>query len=99
MRESSSWRRPASTRRSRGGLRPPRRLRRLGRITEARERIPATKLHARVGPADWPVELTALATEFDRMLARLEESFTRLPQFAADLAHELRTQVNNLIGA
>jgi two-component system heavy metal sensor histidine kinase CusS len=33
------------------------------------------------------------------MLARLEESFTRLSQFSADLAHELRTPVNNLICA
>ena len=32
------------------------------------------------------------------MLDRLEDSFKRLSQFSADLAHELRTPVNNLRG-
>jgi len=32
------------------------------------------------------------------MLTRLEDSFTRLSQFSADLAHELRTPINNLMG-
>ena len=32
------------------------------------------------------------------MLDRLEDSFRRLSQFSADLAHELRTPVNNLRG-
>jgi two-component system heavy metal sensor histidine kinase CusS len=32
------------------------------------------------------------------MLARLEDSFVRLSQFSADLAHELRTPVGNILG-
>jgi two-component system, OmpR family, heavy metal sensor histidine kinase CusS len=32
------------------------------------------------------------------MLARLENSFTRLSQFSADLAHELRTPISNIRG-
>src|ERR687883_1616333 len=32
------------------------------------------------------------------MLGRLEESFGRLARFSADIAHELRTPVNNLRG-
>jgi two-component system heavy metal sensor histidine kinase CusS len=32
------------------------------------------------------------------MLERLEDSFTRLSQFSADLAHELRTPIANLLG-
>ena len=32
------------------------------------------------------------------MLDRLEDSFNRLSQFSADLAHELRTPINNLRG-
>jgi len=32
------------------------------------------------------------------MLARLEDSFKRLSQFSADLAHELRTPVANIMG-
>jgi two-component system, OmpR family, heavy metal sensor histidine kinase CusS len=42
--------------------------------------------------------LTDLATAFDAMLQRLEDSFTRLSQFSADIAHELRTPVNNIRG-
>ena len=32
------------------------------------------------------------------MLDRLEDSFTRLSQFSADLAHELRTPIANIRG-
>ncbi|MDQ6625592.1 MAG: heavy metal sensor histidine kinase, partial [Verrucomicrobiota bacterium] len=46
----------------------------------------------------WPRELQPLAAGFDHMLDRLEESFTRLSQFSADLAHELRTPVANIRG-
>src|SRR5437867_6541411 len=35
---------------------------------------------------------------FDQMLTRLDDSFTRLSQFSADLAHELRTPVANMMG-
>jgi two-component system heavy metal sensor histidine kinase CusS len=43
-------------------------------------------------------ELRTLAEAFDQMLGRLEDSFTRLTQFSADLAHELRTPINILMG-
>src|SRR5438552_11657690 len=43
-------------------------------------------------------ELRSLADTFNEMLDRLESSFGRLAQFAADLAHELRTPINNLRG-
>ncbi|MGH8579969.1 MAG: heavy metal sensor histidine kinase [Gammaproteobacteria bacterium] len=39
-----------------------------------------------------------MARSFDQMLDRLENSFSRLSQFSADLAHELRTPINNLRG-
>ena len=32
------------------------------------------------------------------MLERLEQSFTRISRFSADIAHELRTPLNNLLG-
>lgn len=47
----------------------------------------------------WPQELQGLASDFDAMLARLGEAFTRLSQFAADLAHALRNPINNLRGS
>ncbi len=62
------------------------------------DQISASQLHKRLGQTGWPMELSQLALEFDKMLDRLEESFERLSQFSADLAHELRTPVNNLIG-
>lgn len=77
---------------ARRGMRP------LGEITKVIQRIRATQLNARVTPSRWPRELTALATSFDEMLIRLEDSFTRLSQFSSDLAHELRTPINNLMG-
>lgn len=67
-------------------------------ITRAAQRITVSQLHARIEAGRWPAELQALATEFDRMLARLEDSFTRLSQFSADIAHELRTPINNMVG-
>ncbi len=73
-------------------------MRPLARITAVIQRIKATQLNARVNPDQWPRELTSLATAFDGMLDRLQESFVRLSHYSADLAHELRTPINNLIG-
>jgi two-component system heavy metal sensor histidine kinase CusS len=39
-----------------------------------------------------------MAFAFDEMLKRLDDSFTRLSQFSADLAHELRTPIANMLG-
>ena len=74
------------------GLRP------LGEMTRSLGRIGPTHLKERVAPADWPRELQPLAIAFDDMLKRLDDSFTRLSQFSADLAHELRTPVANMLG-
>jgi two-component system, OmpR family, heavy metal sensor histidine kinase CusS len=67
-------------------------------ISAAAHRITANALAERVGSMAWPRELAGLATEFDAMLQRLEDSFRRLSQFSADIAHELRTPINNLMG-
>jgi two-component system heavy metal sensor histidine kinase CusS len=77
---------------ARHGMRP------LLAITRTAERITASRLHARIGAAQWPQELAALASAFDDMLMRLEDAFNRLSQFSMDLAHELRTPINNLMG-
>jgi len=67
---------------TRQGMRP------LREITRTVERITANYLHERIKSARWPKELTALADAFDQMLGRLEQSFSQLSQFSADLAHE-----------
>jgi len=77
---------------TRRGLRP------IRAITRTTQRIGAQQLQERLQPAAWPRELMALAVEFDNMLERLQKSFERLTQFSADLAHELRTPINNLMG-
>lgn len=77
---------------ARKGMRP------LAEITRAAQHITAAQLHERITVSRWPVELAQLAAAFDAMLDRLEDSFTRLSQFSGDLAHELRTPINNLRG-
>src|SRR5436190_19903710 len=67
-------------------------------MTRSLGRIGPTHLNERVAPAGWPRELQPLAVAFDAMLKRLDDSFTRLSQFSADLAHELRTPIANMLG-
>jgi two-component system heavy metal sensor histidine kinase CusS len=71
-------------------------LRPLEEMATATEKVQASRLNQRLGRGRWPNELISLAAGFDQMLARLEESFDRLSQFSADLAHELRTPIQNL---
>ena len=77
---------------TRRGLRP------LEEMKRSLERIGPAHLNERVAPANWPRELQPLAIAFDEMLKRLDDSFTRLSQFSADLAHELRTPIANMLG-
>jgi two-component system heavy metal sensor histidine kinase CusS len=74
------------------GLRP------LKEMTQSVARVGPAHLKERLAPADWPRELRPLASAFDEMLKRLDDSFTRLSQFSADLAHELRTPIANIMG-
>lgn len=43
-------------------------------------------------------ELQQLGEALNQMLARLEDGFGRLSRFSEDLAHEMRTPLNNLMG-
>ena len=60
-------------------------------------RSSAQQLGDRLTISDMPVELQELATAFNDMLDRIGESLTRLSEFSSDLAHELRTPINNLM--
>ena len=68
----------------------------LRRISAEIRRIKSDHLSIRLAPDTVPVELTELAVSFNDMLDRIEESFARLANFSADIAHELRTPITNL---
>jgi two-component system heavy metal sensor histidine kinase CusS len=77
---------------ARAGMRP------IEAISRTAERIRSTTLHERIATAGLSAELTVLAITFNKMLDRLEESFQRISRFSDDVAHELRTPINNLRG-
>jgi len=61
------------------------------RMAERARSITATRLSDRL-PVDNPNdELGHLASVFNEMLGRLDESFQRMQRFTADISHELRT--------
>jgi two-component system heavy metal sensor histidine kinase CusS len=55
-------------------------------------------LSTRIEQRDAPRELDALIGAFNGMLNRLELGFTQLKQVSADMAHDLRTPIGNLLG-
>ncbi|MFO0930147.1 MAG: heavy metal sensor histidine kinase [Gemmataceae bacterium] len=77
---------------ARHGLRP------VAAITATAAQVGSSTLDERIDARGLPAELETLAATFNAMLDRLEGAFARLRQFSADLAHELRTPVNNLRG-
>jgi two-component system heavy metal sensor histidine kinase CusS len=77
---------------ARHGIRPVEEM-----ATTARH-ITSTNLRERIRTEGYLFELASLARTFNEMLDRLEESFQRISQFSADIAHDLRTPVNNIRG-
>lgn len=75
----------------RSGLRP---LRMMALQTRA---ISANRLDTRLDLQAAPRELHEIVQSFNEMLDRLHRSFQQLSQFSADLAHDLRTPLNNLM--
>jgi two-component system heavy metal sensor histidine kinase CusS len=68
------------------------------RLGTAASRISANALHERLPLSEAPLELQESGQAFNRMLDRLESAFKRLSEFSSDLAHDLRTPINNLMG-
>ncbi|WP_211441677.1 heavy metal sensor histidine kinase [Collimonas humicola] len=66
-------------------------------IAQQAHSITAQRLDRGLDVASAPYELQQLVAAFNGMLDRLHDSFQRLSQFSADLAHDLRTPINNLM--
>jgi len=77
---------------ARHGIRPVEEM-----ATTARH-ISSSNLQERICPEGYPFELASLAGTFNQMLDRLESSFERISRFSTDIAHDLRTPVNNIRG-
>lgn len=75
----------------RSGLRP------LREVTQVATSVSARSLTERIPLESAPVELAQLVLAVNAMLDRLEEAFVRLSNFSADIAHELRTPLSNLM--
>jgi two-component system heavy metal sensor histidine kinase CusS len=77
---------------ARQGIRP------VEEMAATARRISSTHLGERILTEGYPFELASLAGTFNQMLDRLEDSFNRISKFSADIAHDLRTPVNNIRG-
>ncbi len=77
---------------ARQGIRP------VEEIAATARRITSSHLGERILAEGYPYELASLALTFNTMLDRLEDSFERISRFSADIAHDLRTPVNNIRG-
>ncbi|MEE4964433.1 heavy metal sensor histidine kinase [Pseudomonas alliivorans] len=75
---------------AKSGLKP------VAQVTQVAASMSAGSLKNRIPLEPVPDELRELIVAFNSMLARLEESFIRLSNFSADIAHELRTPLSNL---
>ncbi|RKF50169.1 heavy metal sensor histidine kinase [Paraburkholderia fungorum] len=71
----------------------------LRRLVARAEEMSTNRLAHPLPELDTSGELKELGHAFNGMLARLDESFTRLGQFSSNLAHDMRTPLTNLLAA
>ncbi|HWZ49524.1 MAG TPA: heavy metal sensor histidine kinase [Herbaspirillum sp.] len=77
---------------ARAGLRP------LQKMSSTAQTLSPKTLSERLALSELPNELSDLATAFNGALDRMQNAYTQLEAFNADVAHELRTPLANLIG-
>lgn len=66
-------------------------------LTKQATLISVHDIEQRMPVENLPIEIAGLSKSLNKMLKRLEDSFARLSNFSSDLAHELRTPINNLM--
>ena len=74
-------------------------LRCINDLTQKMQEISTSSLKLRIDPSSWPTELKELGITFNTMLDRLDNNFTRISQFSADIAHELRAPIQNVMSS
>lgn len=75
------------------GLAPVRRL------ASQVQSLSANNLHQRLDSSGQPTELAPLVEQFNGLLGRLDQSYTQLEGFNADVAHELCTPLATLLAS
>lgn len=61
------------------------------------QNITSKDLDVRLDPQAVPIELEQLVESFNHMIERIEDMFKRQSNFSADIAHEIRTPITNLV--
>lgn len=69
----------------------------LREVSEDIKNITSDNLDTRLDPNQVPAELTQLVMSFNGMIEKIEDVFNRQANFSADLAHEIRTPITNLL--
>jgi two-component system heavy metal sensor histidine kinase CusS len=70
----------------------------VDRLSQHAAALNPEDLGLRMPTRELPAELEGLMASFNGALDRLQNAYTRLSSFNADVAHELRTPLSNLIG-
>ncbi|MBP2200488.1 Cu(+)/Ag(+) sensor histidine kinase [Pantoea cypripedii] len=69
----------------------------LRNVSQQINNITSKNLDVRLEPDNVPIELQQLVMSFNHMIERIEDVFTRQANFSADIAHEIRTPITNLV--
>lgn len=69
----------------------------LRNVSKAIKNITSENLDVRLEPSKVPIELEQLVISFNHMIEKIEDVFTRQANFSADIAHEIRTPITNLV--
>ncbi|MBO1928730.1 HAMP domain-containing protein [Providencia rettgeri] len=66
-------------------------------VSDEIKNVTSENLSVRLDPDSVPNELKQLTKSFNQMLVKIEDVFVRQTNFSADIAHEMRTPITNLM--